>query len=234
MTQYMNPITPSVGASEKARPTIWWLWLGVALMVGSIIAGIVLGVRAVGTIIDRVRASAAFESTGTYEVTVDHSDSYVIFTMYGSGVDQGSISATDAKVVIRDPSGAEVKQAAALGLDRSNDFDDTNFQFGSVVKLKAGQKYAVEVQLDDGIDSEARLMQSPMSHLRTTLRWGGWLLTPLFALGLITMIVVLIKRRNWRRDRRDGFGSSGGQRAPGVPMGPPLAPGSPLPPPRLY
>jgi hypothetical protein len=191
----MTGQTNDVGGTAPAvKPSVRWVWLGIALMIGSVIAGVVVAVMTVRSVVDRISAAATFDTPGTYTVNVDRTDTYVLFTLRDG---QGASSDERASVIVRDQNGAEVVQRKAFGWDSATDLDDTDLRFGSVIDLVAGTTYTVQTNSVDGV--KAVLVQSPMQQVRSAARWLGFVVAPLLLLGLITMIVALVRRRTARR-----------------------------------
>jgi hypothetical protein len=182
------------GAASAVKPSVRWVWLGIALMIGSVIAGVVVAVVTVRSVVDRISAAATFDTPGTYTVNVDRTDTYVLFTLRDG---QGASSDERASVIVRDQNGAEVVQREAFGWDSATDLDDSDLRFGSVIDLVAGTTYTVQTNSVDGI--KAVLVQSPMQQVRAAARWLGYVVAPLLLLGLVMMIVALVKRRTARR-----------------------------------
>lgn len=177
---------------EKVKPSLLWLLLVPFLMVGGVVAAFVVGIAGTLSIAEGMQR-VPIGQTG--KVTFEAAGETTVF-FEQRGVMQASIPAGLKLEITPEAGGAPLKQSLSFGSFTYNANGVAGRNLANV-NIPAPGRYIVTTTLPDGappVDASVALAGDPGSKLATTLLAAFALGGGGFLLGIITLIVVLVKR----------------------------------------
>jgi hypothetical protein len=152
-----TPLRPAGAADRRVRPSGWWFVVAAAIAVGGMVAGLVMIVDGVNTVLDAVTDFDRTDVPGTVQVTIDEPGGYSIYHEFaGAGdPDTGDLPFVDPpvpppEVTVVGPAGEDVEVS---GYDTLVTYAQGNLEGRGLYTFDAGEAGVYEVTADGAAGS---------------------------------------------------------------------------------